>query len=71
MQIHLEAIEELKTKMRDTPDATNRTGHQRYVAFRTIMERIMNRQKQGSAGRKDGSQAVRETNMSSTAYAEA
>ena len=44
LQIHLEAIEEQKTQMRDQDDGSGMTGHQRYVAFRTIMERIVNKQ---------------------------
>ena len=40
LQVHLKDIEDLKTKLRDQEDATGRTGHQRYVAFRTIRERI-------------------------------
>jgi len=71
LQIHLEAIEKMKTQMGETDDGTGRTGHQRYVAFRGIMERITNRQMQSSVKRKGGSQAVQVTTLSSTAYAEA
>jgi len=40
LQLHLESIEELKSNLCDDEDDTGRTGHQRYVAFRTIMERL-------------------------------
>ena len=40
LQVHLAAIEALKSKMRDTEDKNGRTGHQRYVAFRQIKERL-------------------------------
>ena len=40
LQVHLAAIEGLKTKIRDEADATGRTGHMRYVAFRQIKERL-------------------------------
>ena len=40
LQVHLAAIEALKTKIRDEADATGRTGHMRYVAFRQIKERL-------------------------------
>jgi len=40
LQIHLVPIEELKSKLRDLDDGFGSTGHQRNVAFRTIMERI-------------------------------
>ena len=40
LQVHLAAIEGLKTKIQDEADATGRTGHMRYVAFRQIKERL-------------------------------
>jgi hypothetical protein len=40
LQVHLAAIEALKTKIRDEADASGRTGHMRYVAFRQIKERL-------------------------------
>ena len=40
LQIHLSAIEELKSQLRDQDDGSGRTGHERYIAFRTIMERL-------------------------------
>jgi len=40
LQVHLAAIEKLKTEMRDHKDDSGQTGHQRYVAFRTIRERM-------------------------------
>jgi len=40
LQLHLEAVEQLESRLCDEADETGRTGHQRYVAFRTIMERI-------------------------------
>ena len=48
LQVHLKDIEALKTKLRDQADGTGRTGHQRYVAFRTIMERIKDKEGHGS-----------------------
>ena len=48
LQIHLKDIEALKTTLRDQADGTGRTGHQRYVAFRTIMERIKDKEGHGS-----------------------
>jgi hypothetical protein len=39
LQVHVAAIEALKTKTRDESDATGRTGHLRYVWFRQIKER--------------------------------
>ena len=40
LQVHLVDIEELKTKLRDQADSSGRTGHQRYVAYRQIKERL-------------------------------
>ena len=40
LQIHLEAIEALKSELCDVADESGRTGHQRYIAYRTIMERL-------------------------------
>ena len=40
LQIHLAAIEKLKSQLRDQDDGSGRTGHERYIAFRTIMERL-------------------------------
>ena len=40
LQLHLEAIEALKSRLCDAADETGRTGHQRYVVFRTIVERL-------------------------------
>jgi len=40
LQVHLADIEEFKTKNRDVADASGRTGHNRYVAFRAIKERL-------------------------------
>ena len=38
LQIHLADIEKLKSHLRDQDDGSGRTGHARYIAFRTIME---------------------------------
>ena len=40
LQVHLVDIEDFKSKNRDVSDINGRTGHQRYVAFRTIRERL-------------------------------
>lgn len=40
LQVHLAAVEDLKMRLQGTADATGRTGHGRYVAFRTIVERL-------------------------------
>lgn len=40
LQVHLAAVEVLKMRLQDTADATGRTGHGRYVAFRDIVERL-------------------------------
>ena len=41
LQVHLEEIEIMKTKLTAETDETGRTGHQRYVAFRAIRERLL------------------------------
>ena len=48
LQVHLKDIEALKTKLRDQADPYGRTGHQRYVAFRTITERIKDKEEHAS-----------------------
>ena len=53
--MHLTDIEELKTKLRDQADNTGRTGHQRYLAFRTI---------RGGIIEEIGGSVVAETNLS-------
>jgi len=40
VQLHLAAAEKLKSTLRDQADGIGRTGHQRYVSFRSIMERL-------------------------------
>ena len=40
LQLHLAAIELLKTSMTNEKDENGRTGHGRYVAYREIMERV-------------------------------
>ena len=40
LQLHLETIMALNSQLCDAADASGRTGHQRYIGFRTIMERI-------------------------------
>lgn len=40
LQVHLAAVEDLKRRLQGTADASSRTGHGRYVAFRTIVERL-------------------------------
>ena len=41
LQVHLEDIEKLRTDLRDQIDSTGRTGHQRYIAFRSIRDRVI------------------------------
>ena len=41
LQVHLEEIELMKTKLTTETDETGRTGHQRYVTFRAIRERLL------------------------------
>ena len=40
LQVHLEAVNRLKTQLTDATDASGRTGHGRYKAYRTVMERL-------------------------------
>ena len=40
LQVHLAAIERLKTQLTASTDASGRTGHGRYKAYREIMERL-------------------------------
>lgn len=39
LQLHLEPIYHLKTEVGANTDGTGKTGHERYVAFRTLKER--------------------------------
>ena len=39
VQLHLTAIHDLKTKVSTSKDETGRTGHERYIEFRTIKEK--------------------------------
>jgi len=40
LQVHLAAVEKLKTEMQNSVDEEGRNGHGRYVAFRTVVERL-------------------------------
>ena len=39
LQLHHRKIYDLKTKVAEARDASGKTGHQRYIEFRTIKEK--------------------------------
>ena len=41
LQLHHRQIYDLKTKVSETKDASGETGHQRYIRFRTIVEKAV------------------------------
>jgi hypothetical protein len=48
LQVHLKDVEALKSNLRDQSDRSGLSGHQRYVEFRTIRERIKEEELNGN-----------------------